>query len=243
MARKKWKKKERGAKKESAVVEKEAAEKGGNRALLILGVVLILAGGYYLMGRSAGPSDTGPSTTTLKGKFILFSELPNTHEKGKVKIVEYFDFYCPHCYRFHTERWPALKQKYGDRVELVDYGFPLRDSSIPPIEAYEIARDLGKGEEMKDAMFRAIHEEGGADISNTETLADIAESVGIDREVFTKALTSRSALPEINKHVRTALNDYKVDSTPTLIIDGNIKVTDSSVENLEKIIDSILEGE
>jgi thiol:disulfide interchange protein DsbA len=237
MAKKRWKKKEKAAEREKTA-DKDA-QTGNNRTLLIGGLIVILVAGYYFIGQPPAPTTTPPPSKTIKGDYILFSDMPSTHVPGKVVLVEFFDFYCSHCYRFHIDRWPVLKDKYGDQIELVDYGYPLRQSSIPPIEAYEIARDLGKGEEIKDAMFHAIHEEK-KDISNVETLTDIAESVGLDRAIFSNALTSHTTASRVDQQIRLG-NSYSLDQTPTIILDGNIKITDSSVVNLEAIIDSILE--
>jgi len=238
MARKRWRKKAEG-KMEPQPVEED--ERKGSRYLLIGVLLLLLIAGYFVFAQGSTPEGGGGSSKSIRGRFVLLSDKASTHEAGKVVLLEFFDFYCPHCYRFHVERWPALKERYGDRVVLVDKGYPLRQRSILPIEAYEIARDMGRGEEMKDAMFKAIHEDGRS-ISTVEALGEIAASVGLDRESFSKALSSHAMAQRVNENIRLG-NSYNLDQTPTIIIDGNIKVVDTSVENLETIIDSLLEGE
>ena len=47
-----------------------------------------------------------------------------------------------------------LVKKYGNKLEIIEIGFPLWDESFKPIEAYEIAKDLGKGRELKDKLFK-----------------------------------------------------------------------------------------
>lgn len=34
----------------------------------------------------------------LKGNFQILSEEKSTHKPGKVQLVEFADFYCPHCH-------------------------------------------------------------------------------------------------------------------------------------------------
>ena len=39
----------------------------------------------------------------LKGKFEVLKGEVSTHTPGKVKLIEFADFYCPHCHRFDGE--------------------------------------------------------------------------------------------------------------------------------------------
>ncbi len=241
MARKKWKKKERLQK---TAMEKAEAPKQKNLKIgyIIAALVVIAVGGYYLLGQSPGTdSSTPPVTKNVAGNYVIISDKANTHIAGKVEVLEFFDFYCSHCYRFHVTSLPQLRERYGESFELVDLGYPLRDRSIPPIEAYMIAQDMGKGEEMKDAIFRAIHVDG-REVSDVENLADLADSTGLDREAFEEALSSRVKQSIVDENRRLG-NSYGLRGTPTFIIDGNIKAEDSSISNLQAIIDSVLEDD
>ncbi len=237
MAKKRWKKKER--------LERAAqpVSKGGgsNSKLVLAGVIVLILAGYFIFGSGGDNSLETPPPADIAGKYMLFSDKASTHVQGRVELIEFFDFTCSHCYAFHKDTWPALKNKYGDKVELIDTGIPLRESSIPPLEAYEIAKDFGKGEEMKDALFTAFHEED-LDITKVQILADIAEKIGLERAAFSDALSSRSKASLVESNRRLA-NSYKLTGTPTFVLDGNIKATGTSSDNLQAIIDSILEGE
>ena len=238
MARKRWKK-DRGGKEEETPRTDDGKRK--QTIVLIAALLIVMLIGYYLLGQTSTPPSTPSASRNIKGNYEFLSGKPNTHVPGRVVLVEFFDFYCSHCYTFHKDRWPALQEKYGDQIALLEYGYPLRQSSNPPIEAYEIAKELGRGEEMKDALFKAIHEEK-KDISNTEALAGIAETVGLDKDTFTRALNTHVKASTVDENTRLG-NSFGLEGTPTFIIDGNIKTTDSSVSNLEAIIDSILRGE
>jgi thiol:disulfide interchange protein DsbA len=235
MAKKKWKKKER-LEKEAEI--KAVEKKGNNKALLIIGIAVLVLVGYTFLG----PSSNGPVTPpVIGGSYELVSNKANTHTLGKITLVEFFDFYCSHCNNFRQNTWPVLDGRYGDKIELVDLVYPLRQSSFPAAEAYEIAKDLGRGEEMKDALFTAIHEEG-KDPSNLDALISIATSVGLDETVFRDAFNSHSKQTIIEENRRLG-NSYNLRGTPLFIIDGNIKALDPSAQNLQLIIDSILETE
>jgi protein-disulfide isomerase len=46
-------------------------------------------------------------------------------EKAPVKIVVYDDLECPFCARMHAQMFPALTNRYGDKVRIVYKDFPL----------------------------------------------------------------------------------------------------------------------
>lgn len=228
MARKKWKKKSRILKESPKVQEKKI-----NKSYILIGIFLISITGYLIL-----EGDESPSYPVIQGDYVILKDKPDSHVAGKVTLVEFFDFYCSHCYRFYKERWPVLEEKYGDKVELFELGYPLKERSIPPLAAYEVAVEQGKGNDIKNLIFTAIHEEG-RDVSDVQTLAAIAQSVGLDKVTFEERLQSYG-FSKVEEYRRLG-NSFALTGTPTFIIDGNIKVTDSSVENLVAVIDSILE--
>lgn len=46
-------------------------------------------------------------------------------EKAPVKIVVYDDLECPFCARMHAQMFPAITNRYGDKVRIVYKDFPL----------------------------------------------------------------------------------------------------------------------
>ena len=59
-------------------------------ALLVMGTIGLL--NVPVSAQAAKPE--------LKGKFEILTDEPSTHQPGKVKVVEFADFYCPHCHHF-----------------------------------------------------------------------------------------------------------------------------------------------
>ncbi|MEE8359268.1 MAG: DsbA family protein [Candidatus Hydrothermarchaeales archaeon] len=236
MARKRWKKKRRKA------LEKrdETPESSNNKHyyMILIALVLVIIAGYYLViPRSKTPSIDAEK---IQGKFVLVENNAYTHEPGKVGMLEFFDFYCGHCYLLH-KTLPNLQTKYGEKLEVTYVGFPLRPTSYLPLEAYELALEQGKGEEMKDVIYAAIHVDN-KDVSDMETLRGFAEEAGLDIEEFEEGLRSRKKKSKINDNLALG-NSYGLKGTPTVILDGQIMVTDNSQENLNTIIKSLLEDE
>lgn len=199
----------------------------GTAAVLLLGATL-----YVLLTPKTGDLDTG----NIEGDFYTPPGMPSTHQAWRVEMIIFFDFYCPHCYTLHKEL-PGLRARYGDQLVIREVGYPLRESSIPPLEAYELAKDAGKGEAMADALFKAVHDERR--VLDEALLLDIAKRLGMDGASFMEDLRSRQALEKVRANVRLG-DSYALSQTPTVVLDGQLVTTNYGPSNLGRIIDSIL---
>src|SRR5512143_2411869 len=104
---------------------------------------------------------------------------------------------------------------------------------------------MKKGEEMKDALFKAMFVDK-KDLTSVAVLGDIGKSVGLGDD-FVKALNNGDAKDEATANINLA-ESFQVDETPTIIINGNLKVNpsmtnedmDAMAKNLDTIIGSLL---
>ncbi len=191
-----------------------------------------------LLGLVALHATAWAGTTGLQGKFEELKE-PSTHTPGKVKLVEFADFYCPHCHRFEMEAIPILKQEFGDRLEVTMVGFPVITGRLPtPFEMYEQAKIMGKGDDMKRVLFRTIHRDK-VTLLYKELRESLCKEVGLDPVAFEAGLASGKPLKAVDqgKEWGTKVN---VQQTPTVLLDGHIKVEAIDPDNLKTIIHSIL---
>jgi thiol:disulfide interchange protein DsbA len=177
----------------------------------------------------------------LQGKFQELPE-PSLHTRGKVKLIEFADFYCPHCHLFDSQAIPALKQEFGDKLEVTMVGFPVIPGKLPTaFEMYEQAKIMGKGEEMKRLLFTAIHKDK-VQIFDRLIREALVKEVGLDPVAFEAGLASAKPARAFEEGKKWG-NRIKVQQTPTVVIDGNIKVEELSIDNLKAVIRSILESD
>ena len=177
-------------------------------------------------------------TSKIAGKYAVLNNLQSTHEKGKVKMTVYFDFYCGHCFKLYMETAELIK-KYGSKLEITEIGYPLWEESFKPIEAYEIAKDIGKGNELKEKLFKLAHWDK-MKVSTIEVLSAAAGSIGIEPKIMEGQLKSGAKREVVLKSASAASRQYNISGTPTVIFDNQIKATDNTIPNLEKIIESLL---
>lgn len=198
-------------------------------------MVLMLAIGLVAGGWPA-------EAATFKGKYTELKNLPSTHERGKVKLTEFADFYCPHCHMFEQSSLPILEKEFGDKLEITMVGFPVISGKLPmAFEMYEQAKLMGKGAEMRKALFRMIHKDH-IHVFDQTIRAMLAKEIGLDPAAFEAGLASGT--PSKNFEDGRAFG-IKVDvqQTPTVLLDGNLKVESIDPENIKAIVASILEAD
>jgi protein dithiol oxidoreductase (disulfide-forming) len=223
-------------------------KKKSNRTLIYAGLAVLLIAVLALYFHNAPAQQGFTGKLPAAGKFAELNK-PSTYELGKVKLTEFMKFNCGHCYAL-SQQIPVLKQKYGDRLEITY--IPMLWRSVPQeagfeksIEAYILAQKMGKGEEMKDALFKAEFVDK-KDLTSAAVLGDIGKNVGLGDD-FVKALNNGDAKNEAEANINLA-ESFQVDETPTIIINGNLKVNpsmtnedmDAMAKNLDTIIGSLL---
>jgi thiol:disulfide interchange protein DsbA len=210
--------------------------------VLLLGGLLLLA---VLISIFRGPVDSEapevmePTMARVAGEYKLVEDMPSNDEPGKVHMMVFFDFFCPHCYSFDTGLLTELESKYGSQLVVTPVGYPIFGAkAVNALRAYELAKDFGKGEEMKMAIFNAYHNQK-RDISQIIVLAEIAGEVGLDPEHFKSSLEAGAKGEIIQRNIGLG-NSYGLRQTPTVVLNGQYVVTNIAPENLDIIISSVL---
>ncbi|HTY07696.1 MAG TPA: thioredoxin domain-containing protein [Candidatus Edwardsbacteria bacterium] len=161
---------------------------------------------------------------------------PQGSPDAKVKIVEFGDFQCPYCKQWNDTTYPALQQKYGDKIVLYFREYPL--SSIHPqamdgAVTAECANDQGKFWEMHDAMYKTQDTIG---VQNSRTLGG---TLGLDTKKFNDCLANNPFQAQINGDILDGVA-YGVAGTPTFFINGVRLLGALPLERFTAVIDSEL---
>ena len=204
-------------------------------ALVVMGLTVVLN----------APIDVRAANPELKGNFELLKGEPSTHQRGKVKIVEFADFYCPHCHHFEETGLPLLVKEFGDKIEVTMAGFPVIPGKLPTaFDMYEQAKAMGKGDAMKAILFRTIHKDKMSGVLDRSIRSLLVREAGLDVAAFEAGLESGKPARAFEDGRRLG-ERIKVSSTPSLLLDGNIKVdgVNMTPENVITIIRSILEND
>ena len=181
----------------------------------------------------------------LKGKFEILTGEVSTHTPGKVKVIEFADFYCPHCHHFEETALPLLMKEFGDKVEITMVGLQVIRGKLPTaFDMYEQAKMMGKGNEMRTVLFRTIHKDKIDGVLDRTIRSSLIKEVGLDEKTFEAGMQSGKPARAFDEGRRWG-ERIKVSSTPSILLDGNIKVDGANMtqENVFTVIRSILEND
>jgi thiol:disulfide interchange protein DsbA len=153
---------------------------------------------------------------------------------GKVEVIEFFSYGCPHC--FHLQ--PLLKQ--WEKAELpanavlvrVPVAFGRREWG-QLVRAYYTLEATGDLQRLDDKLFDAIHQQQ-QQLFDVESLTSWAAQNGVDANKFRTTFNS----PEVTaKAVRAdqLSRDYKINGVPTLTVAGKYKALGKDYPEMLKI--------
>jgi protein-disulfide isomerase len=142
--------------------------------------------------------------------------------EAKVTIKVFSSLTCPHCAKFHTSVYEKLKKEYIDRglVKFEHHSFPL---DLAALNAEVIIRcqdnDRKKFELLNEIYIKQTTWAVGSDINKiNELIKKIGLNFDLNNEKMDSCLKSDQIQDEILEQRIEAQKKYKIDSTPTIII-------------------------
>ena len=158
-----------------------------------------------------------------------------------VTIIEYASMTCPHCANFHKTTYPALKTKYIDtgKVRFIFREFPLDELAVA---ASMLARCAGgeKSITLIDVLFAS--QDKWAVREPIPVLLQIAKQAGFTEKTFDECLKDQKLYNNILAMRERGSKEYKVESTPTLFVNGKMQKGGVSIEELDKLIQPFLKS-
>lgn len=184
------------------------------------------------LGLAATTAFASPADPKLGVDYVnLASPQPAQVVGKKVEVIEFFMYHCPHCYVLEPFLAEWVK-KNGDKVNFKRVHMPFRGAADPEAHLYLTLEALGKLEEMHPKAFKAMHVDR-VNLANEQTAQEWAVKNGIDKAKFMDAWNSFGVTTKL-KRLPATLTAYKVDSVPTLIIDGRLMTSPSVVDGGNK---------
>jgi thiol:disulfide interchange protein DsbA len=140
---------------------------------------------------------------------------------------------------FENEVGSKLKKEFGDSLEIRMIGFPVMRGKLPTaFEMYEQAQKMGKGTEMKAVLFRSIHKER-IHIFDRKLRAILIQEIGLSVKDFEAGMATGEPYKLLKNGEKWGAR-IGVTHTPTIVLNGNIRVDNIDINNLRIIIKGIL---
>ncbi|HYD35236.1 MAG TPA: thioredoxin domain-containing protein [Vitreimonas sp.] len=197
-------------------------------------------------GAPPAGAPSGPTEDQLKNA----PEVSNDdHIRGnrnaKVVLVEYSDFECPFCARFHPTMTQVMEE-YGDQVAWVYRHYPLsfHPNAQKAAEASEcVAKQQGDEGFWKfvDSIFEENNKAGGQ--ISPAVIESVAQSTGVNMTSFKSCLDSGEMAQKVSDHM-TGGSGAGISGTPGTIIfaDGKAELIPGALpfEQVKPMIDRYL---
>ena len=182
--------------------------------LLLLG--LLLTSACTAQSGAPAPYTEGSEYVKLPAPYQRYSPA------GKVEVVEVFSYGCIHCAHF-APLAETLRKELPPGVEFKLLPAPFSAEWLPFARAYYAAKQLGVVDRTHLQLFKQKFDEHYP-INSMNELADFYAREGVDRAKFLSIATS----PEVTAKMKSDLaliQQWGVDGTPTLVVDGKYRVT------------------
>jgi protein dithiol oxidoreductase (disulfide-forming) len=136
-------------------------------------------------------------------------------EKGKIEVVEFFWYGCPHCSALE----PTLKEwqkKLPPDVVFKKVHVPFREEKHQQL--FYALESMGKASELAEKVFFAIHVERNS-LDTNKKMVDWAVKQGLDGKLMEQTLESFGVRSKMKK-ASTLATEHGVDGVPALTVNG-----------------------
>lgn len=155
-----------------------------------------------------------------------------------ITIVEFSDYQCPYCSKWHQEVFKKLLETYKGQIRFVYRDFPLKSihpDAVPAAEAANCAGEQNAYWEYHDALFSNKYGFG------EQAYLQYATELGLNTEQFKTCFDERRYSDEVEADFQYAAQ-FGVSSTPTFFINGLAVVGAQPYELFTQLIDAELAG-
>jgi protein-disulfide isomerase len=210
---------------------------------LVVGVLIGILLGYVFWGRGQGAiantAEVSPTQQEARRYYIPTQGYPSIGPKdAEITIVEFSDFQCPYCQKWHDQVYEQLMAAYPNKIRLVYRNLPLTQihpQAMNAAEASLCANDQNVYWKYHDQLF------DNSDTLGDELYSSIAADLRLNTATFEKCMSDHKHLSFIQEDMQFAI-DLGVQSTPTFFINGLAVVGAQPLSVFQQVIDQELAG-
>lgn len=180
-----------------------------------------------------------PSLAQPAGKdYELISPPQPTEDPGKIEIVEFFSYGCPHCADFNPllSAWVGkLPSDVVVRKVPVSFGRAAWANIARLYYALEITGDQHR---LEADIFKAIHGER-VNLFEEKSMTEWLGKKGVDTKKFGELFNSFGVMSKAKRADQMA-QSYKITGVPTLVVEGKYQVGGKDFNDALAIADKLI---
>ena len=163
---------------------------------------------------------------------------------AKVTVKVFSSLTCPHCATFHKEIFNNLKKDYIDKglVKFEHHAFPLDLAALNAEVIVRCQADTeGKFKLLEEMYNKQKFWAVGSDINKINNLIkEVGANFNLTKETMNKCLQDSNTQDEILNQRIDAQKKYKIESTPTIIVNEKKYTSKVDYKIFKKSIDKNL---
>jgi thiol:disulfide interchange protein DsbA len=167
---------------------------------------------------------------------ILPTPQPVSAQAGKIEVIEFFWYGCPHCAELEP-KLEAWVRKQGADVQFHRIPVAFRDDFVPHSKMYHALDAMGLAEQLAPKIFTAIHVQKNY-LLTPEAQADFLAQNGVDRVKYLAAYNSFSTTSAVNRD-KQLLNDFHIDGVPTIEVQGKYETGPAMTNSIDGALQAL----
>ena len=179
-----------------------------------------------------------------KDYIVLDPPLPTRAPEGKIEVIEFFNFSCPHCNRFQTPMKIWHENADTSDVELIRQPVYFESHNGHYARIYHTLAAMKIDDKYYSRMYDAIHKKRVL-LNSASRFAGWLENNGEDGEKAVKIYNSFTVNAKIKRDRKTA-EEYGVNSTPHVAVAGKYVIKpglSGTMVNMVQIMEALIERE
>lgn len=204
-------------------------------------VLGVAQAGQQQAQQAGGAPEAAPTIAAAVKVKVTADDPVKGDPKAKVTVVEFADYQCPFCARFHSDVYLPIVKEYVDtgKVKFVFKNLAfLGQESTDAANAALCAKEQNKFWEFHDHLFTNHNGENQGAFSN-ENLKGFAATLGLATEQFNGCLDSAKYQKQVDADQAEA-NKNGFNSTPSTVVGTTPVVGAQSYASFKSLIDAEL---
>ncbi len=152
---------------------------------------------------------------------------------GKIEVVEFFWYHCPHCNHFEPTLQTWIKKLPKD-VNFRRVHVAFRPDFVLDQQLFYTLEAMGQVEKMHSKVFAAIHAEK-LDLSSRDTIINWVTKQGLDKVKFTQIYDSFAIGSKATRATQLQ-NAYNVTGVPALGVAGQFYTDGSLAQSMDRAL-------
>lgn len=158
---------------------------------------------------------------------------PTEAGAGRIEVIEFFWYSCPHCNAFEPKLEAWIKKIPAD-VTIRRIPVAFRDDFVPQQRLFYTLEAMGKLDELHGKVFNAIHLER-LPLNREDGILEWVGKMGVDKAKFKEQYNSFSVSTKARKATQTQ-DSFKVQGVPALGIAGRFYTDGTLAGNMDRAL-------